>query len=140
MNASILDALTQPPHLYTRAEVLGRPSPVPAESGIYAWFFDQPPEPRIDTTGCVKSHGAALLYVGIAPKRPPASGAPGSRQTLRGRLKQHYAGNASGSTLRFTLGCLLADRPQIQLRRVGRTERLWFHDGEDTISGWMAEH
>jgi hypothetical protein len=34
-------------------------------------------------------------------------------------IRYHYTGNASGSTLRLTLGCLLAERLGIQLRRVG---------------------
>jgi hypothetical protein len=35
---------------------------------------------------------------------------------LRQRLQTQYAGNAEGSTLRKTLGCLLADELGIELR------------------------
>ena len=42
-----------------------------------------------------------------------------SRQTLRSRLRDHVAGNAFSSTLRLTLGCLLADRLGITLQQVG---------------------
>jgi len=63
---------------------------------------------------------------------------PSSRQQLRSRLRQHYRGNAAGSTLRLTLGCLLASQLGLQLRRVGRGQRLTFADGEQVLSGWMG--
>jgi hypothetical protein len=46
----------------------------------------------------------SLQYVGIAPRhmRPRVS-----RQSLRTRIRYHFRGNAAGSTLRLTLGCLL---------------------------------
>jgi GIY-YIG catalytic domain len=62
-----------------------------------------------------------------------------SRQNLRRRLRQHYALNAYGSTLRLTLGCLLAEQLGIQLRRVGSGTQLPFADGEPRLSQWMAE-
>jgi hypothetical protein len=55
----------------------------------------------------VRSSGLALLYVGISPKPPSAVGTP-SRQTLRSRLRYHFRGNAEGSTLRLSLGCLFS--------------------------------
>ena len=48
-----------------------------------------------------------------------------------------YRGNAYGSTLRLTLGCLLADQLGIELRRVGSGTRLTFGDGEQALSEWM---
>jgi hypothetical protein len=62
--------------------------------------------PGIPVDGCVTRDGLTLLlYAGIAPSREESSA------TLRSRIKgQHYAGNAYGSTLRLTLGCLLAER------------------------------
>jgi len=56
----------------------------------------------------VSHDGMPLLCVGIAPKEPPAFETP-SNQTLRTRVRYHYRGHAYGSTLRLTLGCLLAD-------------------------------
>jgi hypothetical protein len=141
MDGSILDSLTRPTRLYTRSEVLERPSPVPAGAGIYAWFFDEIPDSRIDTRACVTCNGATLLYIGIAPKPPPRNGAPASRQGLRSRIRQHYSLNAYGSTLRLTLGCLLAAQLGIELRRVGSGKRLTFcKDGEAKLSAWMAAH
>lgn len=52
----------------------------------------------------------------------------------------HYRGNAYGSTLRLTLGCLLGERLGIALRRVGSGTRLTFADGEQALIAWMAEH
>src|SRR4051812_3675555 len=100
-----LTALLDPPKLYSRAEVLAKPSPVPAASGVYAWYFDAP-LPKVPLDGTHERHSHHLLYVGIAPKKPAANGTA-SKRHLRGRLRQHYALNAYGSTLRLTLGCLL---------------------------------
>ncbi|WP_345711564.1 GIY-YIG nuclease family protein [Kineococcus glutinatus] len=136
MSASLLD----PARLWTRAEVLERPSPVPAKNGVYAWYFDAAP-PGVPVDGCHRVDGSALLYVGISPKRPPADGGPVSKQTLRSRVRYHYRGNAYGSTLRLTLDVLLADELGIGLRRVGSTgSRLTFSDGEAVLNDWMAEH
>jgi hypothetical protein len=49
-------------------------------------------------------------------------------------------GNTSGSTLRLTLGCLLADDLGLKLRPVGRTGRLTWGPGEDTLSEWMSRN
>ncbi len=132
-------ALLRPARLWTREEVLARPSPVPAEAGVYAWYVSPLAIP-VDSSGCNEVEGRRLLYVGISPKPPPADGAPPSRQQLRSRLRQHYAGNAAGSTLRLTLGCLLAGKLGLQLRRVGSGQRLTFADGERVLSAWMATH
>lgn len=108
--------LVRPDRVWSRAEVLGRPSPVPAVAGTYAWYLTQLPA-AIDTTRCISWAGLTLLYV-----------------------RQHYALNAYGSTLRLTLGCLLADRLGLVLRRVGSGTRLTFADGEARLSQWMADN
>jgi hypothetical protein len=59
---------------------------------------------------------------------------------LWSRARYHYTGNAAGSTLRLTLGCLLAGRLGIQLRRVGSGRRLTFAVGEAKLSAWMADN
>jgi hypothetical protein len=83
----------------------------------------------IDTTECCMHDGLVLMYVGISPRRPPITGEAASRQNIRKRLWAHYAGNAEGSTLRKTLGCLLFGQLGIQLRRVGSGRRWTFADG-----------
>ena len=140
MNESdAVNELTRPSKLWSRAEVLARPSPIPSSPGVYAWYFRELPWPMA-VQDCVEHDGSTLLYIGIAPKRPPANGRPASRQTLRDRIRYHYSGNAEGSTLRLTLGCLLADRLGIELRRVGSGQRLTFSTGESRLSDWMARN
>ncbi|MFI1843303.1 GIY-YIG nuclease family protein [Streptomyces microflavus] len=60
-----------------------------------------------------------------------------STQSLRKRVRYHYRGNAAGSTLRLTLGCLLG----LELRRVGSGKRMTFGKaGEAALSQWMADN
>ena len=126
-------SLLDPERLWSRAEVLARPCPVPSVPGVYAWYFREVPA-GVPTDGCVQHHDLTLLYVGIAPKQPPKNSAPPSRQTLRSRLRYHFRGNAEGSTLRLTLGCLLG----LALRRVGSGTRMTFAADEEVLSDWMA--
>jgi hypothetical protein len=125
--------------LYSRSEVLARPSPVPKQPGVYAWYFKEVP-PGVPTAGRDEHGELTLLYVGIAPKAPPANGAKPSSQRLFHRIRYHYRGNAEGSTLRLTLGCLLSEQLGITLRRVGSGTRLTFADGEQRLSEWMSEN
>ncbi|WP_312783090.1 GIY-YIG nuclease family protein [Brevundimonas sp.] len=126
--------------LLSRADALARPSPVPAVAGLYGWYFRDVP-PGIDADGCHNVEGLTLLYVGISPKQPPANGRGPSRSTLRQRLRTHYAGNAEGSTLRKTLGCLLAEETGYPLRRVGSGRRLTFtNPGEQALDRWMSDN
>ena len=124
---------------FSRAEALSRPSPVPSEPGVYAWFFREVPT-GVPTANCLAREGYTLLYVGISPKAPPRNGGKPSSQNLRKRIRQHLAGNASGSTLRLSLGCLLGGSLGIELRPKGRTRRLTFGDGEEKLSAWLDEN
>jgi hypothetical protein len=118
--------LVAPERLWSADEVLARPSPVPATSGVYGWHFRQPPCPELPV--------GRLLYVGIAPRQMKTRT---SAQSLRTRVRYHYRGNAAGSTLRLTLGCLLG----LELRRVGSGGRMTFcRAGEERLSQWMAEN
>ena len=125
-------SLLSPVKLWIRNEILNqKPCPVPAASGVYAWYFKQFPA-MILTQDCHQQNNLTLLYVGIAPSRPQSS------NNLRKRIKQHLRGNAYGSTLRLSLGCLLADELGIKLRCVGSSKRKTFGPGEATLSAWMA--
>ncbi|MGW5269185.1 GIY-YIG nuclease family protein [Rhodococcus sp. NPDC003994] len=127
--------------IYTRADVLASPCPVPTSRGVYGWWFDKPPSDSIDTTNCQKRDGLTLLYTGISPSKPPTNGKAPSKENIRKRIKYHYQGNAAGSTLRLTLGCLLGREHGIALRRVGASgSRLHFHSDEALIDRWMDQH
>ncbi|MGW6054762.1 GIY-YIG nuclease family protein [Streptomyces sp. NPDC055189] len=118
--------LTDPDRLWSAQDVLMRPSPVPAVAGVYGWNFEQAPHPDLDA--------GRLLYVGIAPRYMETKT---SKQNLRKRVRSHYRGNASVSTLRLTLGCLLG----LELRRVGSGTRMTFGKaGEAHLSEWMADN
>jgi hypothetical protein len=106
---------------------------------VYAWYFRELP-PGVPAADCHSINGLHLLYVGISPRRPPENGAPASRQQLRKRVRYHYRGNAEGSTLRLTLGCLLSPLIGIELRRVGSGSRFTFADGEARLSEWMEQN
>jgi hypothetical protein len=80
----------------------------PGAAGVHGWWFSGVPWPGIDTVRCCRWQDRTLLYVGINPDRPPASGRAASRQNLRKRIRQHYTRTAAASTLRRSLGCLLA--------------------------------
>jgi len=125
-----VEALRRPSHLYSRAEILARPSPVPDVPGIYAWYFRTLPG-GVDANRCIEVQDRRLLYVGIAPRAPGRS-----KATLRSRLRNHYRGNAEGSTLRLTIGCLLG----LELRRVGQRTVMTFGPAELDLSTWMADN
>ena len=59
---------------------------------------------------------------------------------MRERIRYHYQGNAEGSTLRLSLGCLLSEELDIELRRVGSGKRMTFVEGEEALSQWMADN
>jgi hypothetical protein len=133
-------ALLSPAHLYGRQEVLTRPSPIPACPGVYAWYFRKVP-PGVPLDGYHSHDGLPLLYVGISPKKPPSNGKSPSKQSLATRIRYHFIGNAEGSTLRLTLGCLLADQLGIRLTRVGSGRRSTFtNPGEDKLDKWLEQN
>jgi hypothetical protein len=140
MNMNEYTELLYPDRLYTALDVGGRPCPVPPRPGVYAWYFDEAPL-GVDTKACHQVHDRYLLYVGISPKAPSLNGKPPSRSMLRQRIRTHYFGNAEGSTLRRTLGCLLSSNLGIALRRVGSGSRYTFtNPGEQALDRWMRQH
>jgi hypothetical protein len=113
------------------------PENPPRKPGIYAWWF-RATLPRVPIEGTLVRPEGRLLYIGISPKAPNRNGRPPSAQHLRHRIRYHYRGNAEGSTLRLTLGCLLADDLGLVLRVVGSGKRMTFGEGEETLTGWMS--
>ena len=132
------DDLLNPHQLWFRHEVLSRPSPIPKSPGVYAWYFRG--LESVPSGSCRAAHGHRLLYIGISPSAPPSNGKAPSSQSLQSRVRYHYSGNAEGSTLRLTLGCLLANDLGIELRRVGSGKRMTFSTGEARLSEWMEEN
>ena len=78
------------------------------------------------------------MYVGISPDKV---GKPNSTQNIGKRITKHYRGDAEGSTLRRTLGTLLAPRSGFPLRRVGSGKRMTLtHAGEKWLDKWMEQN
>jgi hypothetical protein len=134
---TICDDLLTPKRLWTRSEVLSRPSPVPNAPGIYGWYFRS--LHSVPTSACCACGDFVLLYIGISPS-PSRPGHGPSKRSLYERIPEHMNGNAFGSTLRLSLGCLLADELGIELRRVGSGDRLTFSSREERLSQWMDEN
>lgn len=132
----VIDSLRHPDHLYTRSEVLARPSPVPRKPGVYGWFFCQAP-PGVPTDNCVTVDSCVLLYAGIAPKCPPRGGGRSSEQSLWNRIRYHMRGSVGGSTLRLTLACLLADTLGLRLGLRASGDRMTLGPEESTLSHWL---
>lgn len=77
----------------------------------------------------------------FSPKEPPINGRRPSRWTLRRRLETHFSGNAEGSTLRKTFGCLLAAETGFPLRLLGSGARPTFTNrGEQALDDWMHDN
>lgn len=142
LGVSVTDRFLQlinPSKVWSRVEVLTQPCPIPKQSGLYAWYFANVPD-RVPIEGCKKFNGHYLLYCGICPKSSPPSWRRRKRRTLRNRLKDHYAGNAYGSTLRLSLGCLLSDQLGIRLQLNEGSRRKTFGKGEKLLTDWMARN
>ncbi|MFC3673120.1 GIY-YIG nuclease family protein [Novosphingobium pokkalii] len=132
--------LLAPTQLATGEMAAGRTDGAPRSPGIYAWYFDAIPA-GIDAADCHRAGDWTLLYCGISPKKPPLNGRPPSRSHVHQRLRTHFGGNAAGSTLRLTLGCLLEAEIGTILRRVGTTGRLTFtNPGEQLLDAWLHMH
>ena len=60
--------LISPTKLFSRAEILSKPSPIPNISGLYGWYFKKL-TPLVPSDGCVKFKDLTLLYKGISPDK-----------------------------------------------------------------------
>lgn len=143
-NDLIISKLLKPQKLWSRDDILQKPSRVPAQNGIYAWYFKTTPNKEIfknyfnidaETSllkNSFKLNGYQLLYIGISPKDKK------SKNNIRNRLRGHMNGNSYGSTLRLSLGCLLADELDISLNKYGSS--IHFGDGEKKLSEWIKNN
>ncbi len=131
MKTEIEDLLTNT-ILYSREEAIANPCPIPNQKGIYAWFFRDIPK-LVPLDNCYTRDGFTLLYIGIAPSSST------SKSNLRKRIKtQHLKGNAYGSTLRLTLGCILEEHLNITLKQYGT--RVFFGDDEEVLNDWLNKN
>ncbi len=132
---SPLDMLLAAPQ-HPRAACIGRGSVVPAARGIYGWWFECG-DLSLPTSDCLSCDGRFLLYLGISPDSSTSGG------NLRKRIGSHFTNNASGSTLRKSLGTLLAAQSGLPLRRVpaskpGKPNRVTLtHEGEQWLDRWL---
>lgn len=129
----VLTQLTAPDHLWSWAELQDHKSKPPAQAGVYAWYFKRKP-PSVPGDRCHWVRRMPLLYIGISPARLT------SRETIRSRLRYHFGGNASGSTLRTTLGALLQRELDLSFRRISVSTMKFLPDDEARLSDWMADN
>lgn len=127
----VFDQLVEPDRVWSWEDLQREDASPPAKAGVYAWYFKRKP-PGVPGDGCRRFRRMPLLYVGVSPGRL------GSQETLRSRLRYHFTGNASGSTLRTTLGALLQRELGLSFRRV-RSERTmrFLPADEQRLSEWM---
>ncbi|NHQ59945.1 hypothetical protein G9409_04975 [Chlorobium sp. BLA1] len=128
---------SNPQRLFSRAEVLSNPSPVAKTHGVYALFFKEIP-PGVPVDGCLTHEGLTLLYIGSSPDK---KGEKYATQTIQQRVRYHFNGNADGSTLRRSLGILLAKKSGFPLRMVGNGKKMTLtKKGEEWLDRWMEEN
>ena len=133
--SNILSSFRNPSTFTNRAEAIQKNSTIPRSSGIYAWYFRNMPE-VVPVEGCTQFECHHLLYVGISPRNEEGDG--NIRQRIQAHFGKNPSNNASRSTLRFSLGCLLSEYLNINLQRADG--RIHFGDGEGLLSEWMAKN
>lgn len=120
-----------------RADIVSGRVLLPQAPGVFGWCFAKPP-PGVPFADCLFHEGCPILYVGISPD---SKSKPSSRQGIKSRVRHHLCGNAEGSTLRCTLGVLLAEQSDFPLRRVGSGKRMTLtHLGEQWLDRWLDEN
>lgn len=97
-----IDYFLKPPKLYDPSDILGDKKLVPAERGLYGWYFDTVPKKLPQGLKYITVDGMLLLYIGMA----------GGVLKLKGNLRQrivefHLNGNYKGSTVAHSLHAVL---------------------------------
>jgi len=127
------NAIMNPTKLWRGDELWIDSEAPPAARGIYAWYFDSIPE-GVPLDRCHSLGDRWLLYVGISPS------SDNSKANLRKRLRQHFRGNARGSTLRRTVGCLLQKELGLVYYRSSPKSMRFTKESEAVLSQWLTEH
>lgn len=131
---NILNHFKQPSFIIDRTQALGNRSKIPPEDGVYAWYFRNLPV-DVPTADCRSIDDKVLMYIGISPVNEM------SGQNLQKRIIKHFNSNAYSSTLRLTLGVILARESGFPLRRVGSGKAITLtHEGERWLDDWMNEN
>ncbi len=125
-----------PTKVYSHTEIFAANSPIPKEGGVYGLHFRNMPE-FVPVGDCTKFDNLYMLHVGISPEKPKKGKGPSSENMYK-RIRNHYTKTAEGSTLRFSLGCVLQKALDIRLRLIGKSRT--FGDGEKKLSLWMSEN
>jgi hypothetical protein len=111
------------------------PEMIPDVGGLYALILDHPEEldPSLEQAGLkleeIFLSGRHVLYIG-------ATG-----HSLRRRLKHHLADDTCVSTFRMSLGAVLMERLDLQVRTVPGQRYFGFEaHSEIVLSAWIANH
>jgi hypothetical protein len=127
----LLRAVIHPDKLHRPSQVLDS-IPADVKRGVYAWWFKNIPQ-DVPIGGTVVAKSRHLLYVGTGPVSPTSSA------TLRDRLAAHVTPDASRSTLRRSLGCVLG--MSFEVKRLSKSR---MHDGlgkdEERLSEWLEQN
>ena len=134
-SCAIVSSILNRNKIASREEAIRPNSPIPRGNGVYAWYFRNLSN-VVPVDGCAQLDDYFLLYVGISPRNRDSTG------DLRKRIHTHFgknlSDNASRSTLRLSLGCLLSEKLDITLQHVDC--RIHFNDGEKVLSEWMSQN
>lgn len=132
----LADPLLRPAELLSVTALLADRSKIPDEPGIYAWWFkDALPEVPLDGTLSFDAHH--LLYVGIAPRKPSASGSE-SKSTLRRRiLRNHLGHRLASSTLRRSIATLLKGVLDLSISRNTAGKLVMPRSHEGRLTDWL---
>lgn len=102
----------------------------------HTWWFT-PGALLVPAREYATADGFDLLYTGISPRKPTAAG-KASTGNIRSRLRSHAKRDASWSTLRLSLGILLAD--DLDLTLALDQGRIHWGTGEAALTKWMQKH
>jgi hypothetical protein len=128
-----IEQLTHPDHLFSVAEAKARPNSIPAQAGVYGWWFDET-LPRAPREGLRQKGAFALAYIGIAQSGPQ------SRRTLRQRIANHCRGPIATSTLRRSLTAILEDALDLHPERRDNGKVYLRGGEEERLTEWMSQH
>ena len=119
--------------LYRVDEIRMSKSLLPKQRGVYAWFFDQPPN-EVPTEGCLQRDDMSLLYIGTAGADLRKNG------NLHRRLGvSHLGGNERRSTLMQTFAAVMSELAGPAIAKV-EPKGLKYHTskiGEKALRDWM---